>query len=115
MAVPQIAPMAGEVSFNGITSQVPISAYAGKLAFLLGRYDDAERHLLDALATAAAFGWVYHRATTLIGLARNRLRAVDKLDDEGERWLATAEDLCVTHGINSWTRRTKALRTQLAT
>lgn len=111
---PQIVPMADEVSFNGVTSQGPISAYAGKLAFLLERYDDAERHLLDALATADAFGWVYHRATTLIGLARNRLRAEGALDDEGERWLATAEELCTTHGINSWTKRTKALRAQLA-
>jgi tetratricopeptide (TPR) repeat protein len=111
---PRIAPMADEVSYNGVTSQGPISAYAGKLEFLLERYDDAERHLLDALATADAFGWVYHRATTLIGLARNRLRADGALDAEGGRWLATAEELCVTHGINSWTKRTKALRSQLA-
>ena len=109
-----IAPMADEVSYNGVTSQGPISAYVGKLAFLLERYDDAERHLLDALATAESFGWVYHRATTLVGLARNRLRAAGALDDEGERWLATAEELCTTHGINSWTKRTQALRAQLA-
>lgn len=56
-----------------------------------------------------------YRATTLIGLARNRLRADGALDDEGERWLTTAEDLCATHGINSWTKRTKALRAELAT
>ena len=111
---PQIVPMAGEVSFNGVTSQGPISAYVGKLSFLLGHYDDAERYLLDALATAEAFGWTYHRATTLIGLARNRHRAEGALDDEGEHWLATAEDLCTTHGINSWTKRTQALRAQLA-
>jgi tetratricopeptide (TPR) repeat protein len=112
---PQIVPMADEVSFNGVTSQGPISAYVGKLAFLLGRYDEAERYLLGALATAEAFGWTYHRATTLIGLARNRLRADGALDDEGEQWLATAEELCTTHGINSWTKRTEALRAQLAT
>ena len=28
--------------------------------------------------------------------------------------LATAEGLCTTHGINSWTKRTEALRVQLA-
>ena len=91
---PAIAPMAGEVSFNGVTSQGPVSAYVGKLASLLGRYDDAERHLLDALATTEAFGWEYHRATTLIALAQNRVRATGMLDAEGEGWLSNAEELC---------------------
>jgi hypothetical protein len=111
---PQIVPMADEVSYNGITSQGPISAYVGKLAFLLGRHGVAERYLRDALVTAESFGWTYHRATTLIGLARNRLRADGGLDVEGECWLATAEELCTTHGIKSWTKRTEALRAQLA-
>ena len=68
-------------------------------------HDDAERFLLDALATTEAFGWQYHRATTLIALADNRLRASGDLDAEGEAWLATAEQLCETHGIASWGRR----------
>ena len=51
-----IEPFADEVAFNGSTSQGPISAYVGKLSSLLGRHDDAERHLRAALATATAFG-----------------------------------------------------------
>ena len=72
--LPIIEPHAAEVSFNGVTSQGPVSAYAGKLASLLGRYDEAESHLRAALATATAFGWTYHRATTLFALAQARHR-----------------------------------------
>ncbi len=111
---PQIAPMAGEVSYNGLTSQGPISAYAGKLAFVLGRHEAAEQHLLDALATAESFGWVYHQATTQLALAQNRLRADGALDDEGMGWLDTAARLCAAHGFTIWGRRTAALRATLA-
>jgi hypothetical protein len=102
--------MAGEVSFNGVTSQGPVAAYAGKLASLLGRHDDAERYLLDALATAEEFGWEYHRASTLVALAENRTRAGDGLGADGERWLADAEDLCATLGVHSWGRRAARVR-----
>jgi tetratricopeptide (TPR) repeat protein len=111
---PAIAPMAGEVSFNGVTSQGPVSAYVGKLSSLLGRYDDAERHLLDALATTEAFGWEYHRATTLIALAQNCVRATGTLHAPGEIWLSNAEELCATYGITSWLKRTAELRDLLS-
>jgi len=112
--LPAIEPMAGEVSFNGVTSQGPISAYVGKLASLLGRAVEAERHLLDALATTEAFGWEYHRATTLIALAQNRLRATGGLDAEGERWLVAAEERCEALGLASWATRTVALRGRIS-
>lgn len=108
--LPVIEPMAGEVSFNGVTSQGPVSAYIGKLASLLDRHDDAERHLLDALGTTEAFGWQYHRATTLIALAQHRHRATGALDAQAEHWLAEAEALCAAHGLRSWMRRTTELR-----
>ena len=71
---PLIEPHAAEISFNGVTSQGPVGAYVGKLASLLGRHDEAEGHLRAALATATAFGWTYHRATTLFALAQARHR-----------------------------------------
>jgi hypothetical protein len=108
--LPAIAPLAGEVSFNGVTSQGPVSAYAGKLQSILGRHDDAERHLLDALGTTETFGWQYHRTTTLIALAHNRFRAAGTLDERAEGWLAEAEALCAAHGLHSWMRRTTELR-----
>jgi len=110
---PEIAPMAGEVAYNGVTSQGPVSAYAGRLASVLGRHDDAERYLLDAVATTEAFGWEYHRTTALIALAQNQVWATGALDARGARWLATGEDLCARYGINSWVKRTEALRARL--
>ncbi len=107
---PEVVPLAGEVSFNGITGQGPISGYAGKLASLLGEFEDAERLLLAALEVTESFGWVYHRASTLIALADNRLRCFGGLTDDGEEWLATAEALCANHEIGFWARRAEALR-----
>lgn len=103
-------PLANEVSFNSVTSQGPIAAYAGKLTSLVGDTARAERFLLDALAKAEAFGWQYHRATTLVALAQNRFRADGRLEDEGLAWLTAAEDLCDAHGIVSWAKRAAGLR-----
>ena len=64
----------GPCAFNGVTSQGPIAAYVGKLASLVGEHDVAEDHLRGALETATAFGWPYHRATTLFALAQARHR-----------------------------------------
>jgi len=105
-----IEPFAAEVAFNGGTSQGPISAYVGKLASLLGRHDDAERHLLAALATATAFGWEYHRATTLIELARCRFRRNAVLDAESCAWLDEAETICAVRAIANWADRIVQLR-----
>ena len=88
--LPLLEPHATEVSFNGVTSQGPVAAYAGKLASLLGRHDEAEGHLRAALVTATAFGWTYHRATTLFALAQARHRRLGGLDEEGRSWLAEA-------------------------
>jgi hypothetical protein len=79
----------------------------------VGDTAQAERHLLDALATAEAFGWQYHRATTLVALAQNRFRADGRLDDEGMAWLAAAEELCDAHGIVGWAKRAAGLRERL--
>jgi DNA-binding SARP family transcriptional activator/tetratricopeptide (TPR) repeat protein len=100
--LPVIEPYADEISFNGVTSQGPVSAYAGKLASLLGRHDEAEDYLRAALATSTAFGWVYHRATTLFALAQARHRRLGALDGEGRAWLREASDLCRTYGFQNW-------------
>ncbi len=101
--LPIVEPYAGEVAFNGITSQGPIAAYVGKLASLLGRHDLAEDHLRSALATAVGFGWTYHRATTLFALAQARHRRLGTLDAEGRSWLSEAAELCRAYGFKSWT------------
>ena len=100
--LPVIEPYAVQISFNGVTSQGPVAAYAGKLASLLGRHDEAESHLRAALATATAFGWTYHRATTLFALAQARHRRLGALDVEGRSWLSEASELCRTYGFQNW-------------
>lgn len=107
--LPLIEPFAAEVSFNGMTSQGPIAAYVGKLASLVGDHDVAEEHLRAALATATAFGWRYHRATTLFALAQARYRRLGTLDAEGEAWLSEASELCRADGYRSWIPRIDAL------
>lgn len=108
--LPAVVDLAAEVSFNGVTSQGPIAAYAGKLLSLLGRHDEAEAHLTDALRCSEAFGWEYHRATTLFALARNRADALGVLDGQAAAWLTAAEESCVSHGLAVWARRSAALR-----
>jgi hypothetical protein len=107
--LPLIEPFATEVAFNGVTSQGPVAAYVGKLASLLGHHEIAEEHLLAALDTATAFGWKYHRATTLFALAQARHRAEGKLDRMCEAWLAEASELSRTGGFRSWIPQIEAL------
>ena len=107
--LPLIEPFVTDVAFNGVTSQGPVAAYAGKLASLLGRHDDAEQHLLAALDIATAFGWTYHRATTLFALAQNRFRERGTLDATGEAWLDEAAASCREHGFRSWAKQVDAL------
>jgi hypothetical protein len=107
---PIIEPFAGEVAFNGATSQGPVSAYLGKLASLLRRHDVADSYLRAALATTEAFGWEYHRATTLIALAQSRLRRLGALDDDARAWLDEADAVCRDRGFRSWAQQAAALR-----
>ena len=103
--VPLLEPLASDVAFNGVTSQGPIAAYIGKLESLVGRHDDAEEHLHAALDIAEAFGWQYHRATTLFALAQARRRRLGKLDAEAHAWLGEASELCRTLGFQTWIPR----------
>jgi hypothetical protein len=103
--LPLIEPRAADVAFNGMTSQGPISAYVGKLASLIGEHDMAEEHLLAALATANAFGWTYHRATTLFALAQARHRRDGFIDAESEAWLNEASGICRANGFRTWIPR----------
>jgi DNA-binding SARP family transcriptional activator len=100
--LPVIEPHVCEISFNGATSQGPVGAYAGKLASLLGHHDEAENYLRTALATATAFGWTYHRATTLFALAQARHRRLGGLDEEGLSWLSESSELCRAQGFQNW-------------
>ncbi|HNI33793.1 MAG TPA: BTAD domain-containing putative transcriptional regulator [Microthrixaceae bacterium] len=107
--LPLIEPHAGEVAFNGATSQGPVAAYAGKLCSLLGRHDEAEEHLESAIGAAMDFGWPYHRATTLYALAEDRWRRDGHLDEDARSWLREATELCRQGGFDSWLPRIEDL------
>jgi hypothetical protein len=107
---PIIEPFAGEVAFNGSTSQGPVSAYLGKLASLLSRHEVADHYLRAALDTAVSFGWEYHRATTLIALAQSRYRRTGVLDDDARASLDEADAICSARGLRSWANHIDALR-----
>jgi len=107
--LPLLEPLADDVAFNGATSQGPVAAYCGKLASLLGRHEEAEEHLVAALDTATAFGWKYHRATTLFALAQARIRRDGGLDAEGDAWLQEAAELCRSGGFHSWLKQIETM------
>jgi len=107
---PIIEPFAAEVAYSGGVSQGPVSAYLGKLASLLGRHDVADDYLHAALGTATAFGWEYHRATTLIALAQSRLRRTGALDAAAREWLDEADAVCAKRGLRSWAKQIEAVR-----
>jgi len=102
LLLPVIEPFAGEVAFSGLTSQGPVGAYVGKINSLLGRHEEAEDHLRSALVTATAFGWTYHRATTLLALSQARYRGRGDLDPEARSWLDEASEICRRFGFRGW-------------
>jgi DNA-binding SARP family transcriptional activator/tetratricopeptide (TPR) repeat protein len=112
--LPILEPLSAEVAFNGAGSQGPIAAYCGKLASLLGQHDLAEERLLEALRIAEAFGWTYHRATTLYSMAEARFRRLGRLDADGRAWLNEATALCTAGGYAVWLAKAEALEVAVA-
>ena len=108
--LPLLEPYASQVAFNGATSQGPVAAYLGRLASTLDRFDEADRHLRAALATTEAFGWEYHRASTLVCLAEAQLRRTRSPDARTTALLDEAQRICDDLGIGWWADRITTLR-----
>jgi hypothetical protein len=96
---PILEPFGEEVAFNGATSQGYIGAYLGKLASLLGWHDIADAHLQRSLAVNVAFGWEYHRATTLVAMALSQRRRTGQLDADARAWLDEAVAIGDARGL----------------
>jgi len=107
---PLLEPYATQAAFNGATSQGPVAAYLGRLASMLGWYDEADEFLNAALAMAEAFGWAYHRASTLVCLAESRKRRIGTIDAQAARLLDEAAVACAAHGFGWWADRIGVLR-----
>ncbi len=106
----ELAPSAGEVSYNMAMGQGPTSIYVGRLSTIAARFDDAERSLRAAIAVAERFGWEFHRVAALHGLVENRLAAAGSLDPESERWLTEAEFTAAELGLEDRARQLDGLR-----
>ena len=66
----------GLISYSrGYVMLLDVAATAALVAEVRASVVRATSAALDALATAEAFGWEYHRATTLLALADTRARA----------------------------------------
>ena len=63
-----------------------------------------------ALDTTVAFGWEYHRATTLIASAQSRIRRTGGLDVDARAFLAEADAICSERGLRSWAEHIEVLR-----
>jgi tetratricopeptide (TPR) repeat protein len=93
----QILPYSDRVAFLSSTDSGSLSRALGRLATLLGRYDDAERHLRDALAMHERMGarfWtgrtridqaelcLARRADGDVAAARDHLAAAQRIADD---------------------------------
>ena len=57
-----------------------------------------------------AFGWEYHEATTLVALARSRVRRTGALDAGAVGWLDRAEAIAQERGLSLVTTDVARLR-----
>ena len=85
-----LEPFTDEICFNGAACLGSMAAHVAPLATLVGRFDDSERYMLAALEVHRSFGWAFHEASALIGLARNRRAQFGRLDDTARSWLDEA-------------------------
>ena len=69
----QLAPYDRFLTYVGTACEGPIAHYLGGLATVLGRFDDADRHLATATELAQRAGSPFYAARTLI--ERGRLAA----------------------------------------
>ncbi len=94
-----LEPFASDICFNGATNLGCLSGQIGAMASLVGRHEDAERYLLHALEVHRNFGWAFHEASALIGLARARRAKLGFLDATAQGWLDEASTIAETKGL----------------
>jgi tetratricopeptide (TPR) repeat protein len=93
----QLAPFDRYLTFVGTVCEGPIAHYLGGLAMVLGRFDQAERHLALALELAQVAGSPFYRARALVEQGRLAVRRGDP--GEGRRRLTEAHELAREWGF----------------
>jgi tetratricopeptide (TPR) repeat protein len=103
-----LRPWDGQVSVAHVTSQGPVAFHLGCLATLLGRFDEAEVWLREALHVSQKLGFPYWIARTQIAEVR-LLRKRDQEADKAEGLLAKALDTARQHGFGALVEQAEAL------
>ena len=103
-----LRPWDAQVSVAYVTSQGPVAFHLGCLATLLGRLDEAEGWLREALDVSQKLGFPYWIARTQIAEVR-LLRKTDREADKAEGLLADALDTARRHGFGALVEQAEAL------
>jgi class 3 adenylate cyclase/tetratricopeptide (TPR) repeat protein len=96
-------------SAGGLTAEGPVCLYLGGLATVLGRYDEAEEHLLRAADLCERNGMQFYAALT--DLRRGQLLLNRSLEDDAEiarTLLTSAKDAASVNGYGSIEREADA-------
>ena len=105
-----LVPWADQFTFNGASTRGPVACELGGLARLLGRLDDAERHLDTALVLCQRMRCPFFTARVQLAqvkLARQRGRPGD--DALASDLLTQVSSVAKDHGFASLERRAAAL------
>jgi tetratricopeptide (TPR) repeat protein len=103
-----LRPWDGQVSVAHVTSQGPVAFHLGCLATLLGRFDEAEVWLREALHVSQKLGFPYWIARTQIAEVR-LLRKTDQEADKAKGLLADALHTARQHGFGALVEQAEAL------
>jgi hypothetical protein len=97
-----------QVSVAHVTSQGPVAFHLGCLATLLGRHDEAEGWLTDALKVSQKLGFPYWIARTQIAEVR-LLRKRNREAARAHGLLTDALDTARHHGLGALVEQAEAL------
>ena len=107
----QLEPFDGYLTFVGTACEGPIAHYLGGLATVLGRFEEAERHLATAAELADVAGSPFYRARTLIEQGRLAARREDRA--KAQLRLTEGRDLAERWGFAGEERRAERLLGEL--
>jgi hypothetical protein len=111
----QLLPYADRIAYIAATDSGALARPLGRLATLVGRYDDAERHLRDALATHERMGARFWTGRTRIDQAELCLaRRADGDLVSAREHLDAAQRIADEYGLGGLQLRIDRLRADLA-
>jgi hypothetical protein len=103
-----LRPWDAQVSVAHVTSQGPVAFHLSCLATLVGRFDEADGWLMEALDVSQKLGFAYWIPRTQIAEVR-LLRNTDQEADKAKGLLADAPDTARQHGFRALVAQAEAL------